>query len=132
MRQAVAYKEMNNLLDFMLKGQWQRYRGKPSRKSGSIRGHEGESPSMGALARTRKLSLGRRCEAQSEGDVEAERSIGGLAGQNESEAHKGPGKSMTVRNIGKSALKVGMSQPDSEDLSGDGARHVKKEDATTL
>lgn len=81
----------------MRKGQWQRYRGKTSRKSGNIRGHEGESPSLGALARTRKLSLGRRREALSEGDVEAERPIGGLAGRNESEAHRRPDKSMTVR-----------------------------------
>ena len=68
----------------------------------------------------------------SEGDIEAGRPISGLAGRNESEAHRRPDKSMTVRNIGKSTLKVGKSQPDSEDLPGDGARHVKKEDATTL
>jgi hypothetical protein len=52
-----------------------------------IRGHEGESLSLGALARTRKLSLEQRREKLFEGDVEVERPIGGLAGRNESEAH---------------------------------------------
>lgn len=68
-------------------------------------------------------SLGRCCETQSEGDVETERPTGGLAGRS---------KMMTVRKIGKSAPEAGNSQPDRGDLSGDGARHDKKDDATTL
>ena len=67
MRQAVAFKE--ELLDFMHERQRKRYWGKTSRESGSIKVHEGESPSLGALARTRKLSLWRCREAWSEGDV---------------------------------------------------------------
>jgi len=42
----------------------------------------GESPSLEVLARTRKLSLGQQREVQSEGDVEVERPISGLADRN--------------------------------------------------
>lgn len=37
---------------------------------GSLRVHEGVSPSLGVLVQPRKLSLGRHCEVLSEGDVE--------------------------------------------------------------
>ncbi|SHK52091.1 hypothetical protein [Desulforamulus aeronauticus] len=44
--------------------------------------HGGESPPLGVLARTRKPSLGQRREVLFEGDVEAERPIGGLTDRN--------------------------------------------------
>ncbi|TEB06435.1 hypothetical protein [Pelotomaculum propionicicum] len=47
-----------------------------------MRIHGGESPPLGVLARTRKLSLGQHREALSEGDVEAERPTSGLADRN--------------------------------------------------
>lgn len=55
---------------------------KTNRESGSMRVHGGESPPLGVLARTRKLSLGQYREVLSEGDVEAERPISGLADRN--------------------------------------------------
>lgn len=47
--------------------------------------HGGESPPLGALARTRKLSLKQYREVLSEGDVEAERPISGLTDRNANE-----------------------------------------------
>lgn len=55
---------------------------KTGRESGSMRVHGGGSPPLGVLARTRKLSLGQYREVLSEGDVEAERPISGLADRN--------------------------------------------------
>jgi hypothetical protein len=59
-----------------------RYIVKTNRESRSIGVHGGESPPLGALARTGKLSLGQYREVLSEGDAEVERPISGLADRN--------------------------------------------------
>lgn len=94
---------------------------------------EGESPSPGVLVRTGKSNPGQYREVLSEGDVEAERPIDGLAGRNcTSKAQLRRGKSMTVRKIGKSKFFIQMNQPDEEGLSCEGAWHVNKGNAVTL
>lgn len=55
---------------------------KTSLEFGSLRVLEGESPSLGVLIQPRKSSLGQCREVLSEGDVEAERPIDGLADRN--------------------------------------------------
>lgn len=132
-RQAVAQEKPEGFSVLCVKDSENDVQTKTSLESGGIEILEGESPSPGVLVRTGKSNPGQCREALSEGDVEAERPIDGLAGRNcISKAQLRRDKLMTVRKIGKSKFFIQVNQPCEESLSCVGAWHVNKESAMTL